>query len=34
MNKRNVALIAGLLTGMLPVMAQKPLYTWPLGVEG
>ena len=29
-----VAVTAGFLVGVLPVMAQKPLYVWPLGVEG
>jgi sugar phosphate isomerase/epimerase len=34
MEKRTVVLIAGLFMGLSPVKAQKPLYTWPLGVEG
>ncbi len=34
MNKQIVLLVAGVLMSCASVVAQKPLYTWPLGVEG
>ena len=34
MNKQIVLLISGILMALVSVVAQKPLYTWPLGVEG